>query len=337
MRRMMRLSAATIGALLITVSQPALAQGHDGEPPQGEWQQGEVPQAEPQQAELQPLGESQAEMHQPEMPQSMMEQAETPPPQTAQAETQPPAMPEPQPEQAETRPPAMPEPQAERAEARPPAIPEAQPEQAKTQPPAMPEPQTEQAETQPPLTPEPQPEQAEARPTTPQPETEQAETRPPAMPEPEMQTGTVTVALPRDAKWSVFVEPSLGTRMDLPSAVFSTSDGAAYRGVGRQFKTADGRAVVAIYSQRNDRRDTPASYLRKNFVFPRAAVAYERITRDFFAVSGINDGMIFYSRCNVSPTGATLHCFDMKYPAREKTAWDAIVTRMSRSLRPLNR
>jgi hypothetical protein len=47
--------------------------------------------------------------------------------------------------------------------------------------------------------------------------------------------------------------------------------------------------------------------------------------------------MIFYSRCNVSPTGATLHCFDMKYPAREKTAWDAIVTRMSRSLRPLNR
>ena len=63
-------------------------------------------------------------------------------------------------------------------------------------------------------------------------------------------------------------KPSLGTRMDLPGAVFSTADGAAYRGVGRQFKTADGRAALAVYSQRNSQRDTPASYLRKNFVVP---------------------------------------------------------------------
>lgn len=95
----------------------------------------------------------------------------------------------------------------------------------------------------------------------------------------------------------------------------------AYRGVGRQFKTADGRAALAIYSQRNSQRDTPASYLRKNFLFPRATVSYERVTRDFFAVSGTREGMIFYSRCNVSPTGGTLHCFDLQFPARERTAW----------------
>ena len=157
----------------------------------------------------------------------------------------------------------------------------------------------------------------------------------PAMPE--MQANIEDVELPRDAKWTVFSEPSLGTRIDLPSAVFSMPDGPTYKGVGRQFRTADGRAVVAIYSQRNNQRDTPASYLRKNFVFPRAALAYERVTRDFFAVSAVREGMIFYSRCNVSPAGGTLHCFDLKFPAGEKTAWDAIVTRMSRSLRPLNR
>jgi hypothetical protein len=201
----------------------------------------------------------------------------------------------------------------------------------------MPQPATPQAEMQSPAAPEPQPQQAEMpQPATPESQivTGNIEQQPAT---PETQADSPNVALPRDAKWAVFVEPSLGTRMDLPSAVFSTSDGAAYRGVGRQYKTADGRAAVAIYSQRNSGRDTPASYLRKNFVFPRAAVAYQRVTRDFFAVSGVTDGMIFYSRCNVSPTGATLHCFDVKYPADEKTAWDAIITRMSRSLRPLNR
>jgi hypothetical protein len=145
--------------------------------------------------------------------------------------------------------------------------------------------------------------------------------------QPEMLQGR----LPRDAKWTVFIEPSLGARMDLPSAVFSTSDGPASRGKGRQFRTPDSRAGLSVYSQRNKEHDTPASYLRKNFNF-QGAVDYKRVTTNFFAVSGVSEGMIYYSRCNVSPLG-TLHCFDLKYPAQEKAAWDGIVTRMSRSLR----
>jgi len=395
----MRLLAATIGALLISVSQPALAQEHhDGMPHDG-WQQGEQQQ---QQAELPPAGDPQLEMH-PEMPEPMAKQTEMQPPampepQPQQAEVQPPAMPEPQPQQAEVQPPAKsepqpqqaevqppampepqteqgevqppamsepqppqaevrqpatPEPQTEQAAVQPPATPEPQTEQAAVQPPAMPEPQTEQAAVQPPAMPEPQPQQAAVQPLAmpepqteqaemqppamPEPQTAQAETQPPAMPQPQMQADVQDVELPRDARWTAFLEPSLGTRMDLPSAVFSQANGAAYRGVGRQFKTADGRAALAIYSQRNNQRDTPASYLRKNFSFPRTTVSYERVTRDFFAVSGVREGLIYYSRCNVSATGATLHCFDLQFPARERTAWDAIVTRMSRSLRPLNR
>jgi hypothetical protein len=238
----MRLLATTIGALLISVSQPALSQENFGALPHVMWQQGEDSRQNEQQAEPRP---------------------EMPEPQTEQAEIQQPAViPEPQPQQAEIQP----EPAAQAAQA-----------------------------------------------------------------------AAQDIALPRDARWTVFVEPSLGTRMDLPSAVFTTTDGAAYRGVGRQFKTADGRAAIAIYSQRNNQRDTPASYLRKNFSFPRTSVTYERITRDFFAVSGVRENMIYYSRCNVSPSGGTLHCFDLQFPATEKPAWDAIVTRMSRSLRPLNR
>jgi hypothetical protein len=268
----MRLLAA-IGALLISVSQPALSEEHEASLPQDasqqvEHQHGEAPQ---------------------------------------QADQQPPDGPRPGMQQVEVQSPAMPEPQMERAE-------------------VPPDPPMPQAETQTPATPQPEP------------QAEQDAAQSPATPKhPQIQADVPDAALPRDARWTAFLEPSLGTRMDLPSAVFSTPDGPAYRGVGRQFKTADGRAALAIYSQRNSQRDTPASYLRKNFSFPRTTVSYQRVTRDFFAVSGIREGLIFYSRCNVSATGATLHCFDLQFPAREKAAWDAIVTRMSRSLRPLNR
>jgi len=143
-------------------------------------------------------------------------------------------------------------------------------------------------------------------------------------------------ALPGDVKWTVFVESQYGTRLDLPSAVFATADGPTTRGVGRQFKTPDGRATLAVYSQRNDARDTPVSYLRKNLMSPRAALNYERVTGEFFAIAAVMGDSIYYSRCNFSHNaGRAIHCFDLKYPTQEKLSWDGIVTRMSRSLRPL--
>ena len=143
-------------------------------------------------------------------------------------------------------------------------------------------------------------------------------------------------ALPGDVKWTVFVELQFGTRLDLPSAVFATPDGPTTRGVGRQFKTPDGRATLAVYSQRNDARDTPVSYLRKNLMSPRAALNYERVTGEFFAIAAVMGDSIYYSRCNFSHNaGRAIHCFDLKYPTQEKLSWDGIVTRMSRSLRPL--
>ena len=96
--------------------------------------------------------------------------------------------------------------------------------------------------------------------------------------------------------------------------------------------------MLQVYSQKNSQRDTPTDYLRQNYKVPPEAIDYWRVTRFFFAVSAVNEGMIFYSRCNFSRApGGAIHCFDLKYPEREKRAWDDIVTRISRSLRPLER
>ena len=137
--------------------------------------------------------------------------------------------------------------------------------------------------------------------------------------------------------WRRFIEPNFGTSVDLPTSIFSVPNGASYRGIGSQFKTKDGRSALAIYSQSNERDETPAVYLKKNFRMQRAALDYERITSSFFAISAVEKGLIFYSRCNFSHrNGGAIHCFDLKYPNSEKRAWDSIVTRISRSLRPLD-
>jgi hypothetical protein len=137
-------------------------------------------------------------------------------------------------------------------------------------------------------------------------------------------------------EWTTLVEPQFGTRLQLPSEVFSVHEGPAYKGTGEQYTTNDGRAALAVYSQRNSRHETPRIYLKRNNRAPRGTVDYVRVTRSFFAISALHEGVIYYSRCNFSRRSEdTIHCFDLKYPASEKRAWDDIVTRISRSLQPL--
>jgi outer membrane biosynthesis protein TonB len=319
----MRILAAALGALLISTSQPALALGgHE----QDELQQTEAQQTEPQQAEPQKA----------EAPAAEMQPAEAPQPVIQQAETQPAEAPQPDMQQAEAQPAEAPQPAMQQAEAQPAEAPQPAMQQAETQPAEAPQPDMQQAEMQ-----QAEVSQGVAPPAEPQQPNTRQEMRQAAAPQVEAPQGALAAVpqagLPRDAKWTVFVETKYGTRLDVPSAVFATPDGPANRGVGRQFKTPDGRASLAVYSQRNDARDTPASYLRKNLQSARAGLDYERLTPEFFAIAAVMRGSIYYSRCNFShDAGRAIHCFDLKYPVQERQSWDGIVTRMSRSLRPLH-
>jgi hypothetical protein len=110
----------------------------------------------------------------------------------------------------------------------------------------------------------------------------------------------------------------------------------AEKGVGQRFERDDGRATLAVYARENEEGDTPASYLRKNL--RQSGLDYERVTRSFFAISMEREGTIYYSRCNFSRSArSAIHCFDLIYPQDEKRDWDPVVTRISLSLRPLER
>jgi hypothetical protein len=136
--------------------------------------------------------------------------------------------------------------------------------------------------------------------------------------------------------WQTFQVKEFGTTVDYPAAIFSEPAGKAEKGTGERFNSADGRSTLAIYALENADSDTPASYLRKNLRMPRSAIDYERVTRSFFAISVERQGTVLYSRCNfASGDGGTVHCIDLVYPQDVARDWDGIVTRISRSLRPL--
>jgi hypothetical protein len=143
---------------------------------------------------------------------------------------------------------------------------------------------------------------------------------------------------PINEDWRTLAVPDLGTRVQYPAGVFSVPDGKPEKGVGERLSTDDGRATLTVYSYANETGETPATYLQHHLRAPRAQLHYQRVTPAFFAISMLKEDTIYYSRCNFSRAGTlAVHCFDLVYPAREKRAWDNIVTRISLSLRPLQR
>jgi hypothetical protein len=147
------------------------------------------------------------------------------------------------------------------------------------------------------------------------------------------QPGAPTIGI--DApRWTVFSDP-LGTVVDYPENIFSADAGSTPRGTGRVLRSADDRASLMIYVEDNEARHTPASFMRAYLTTPRGQLDYNRVTARFFAISGVNDDQIYYSRCNF-PSGVSgpAHCIYLAYPKEEERRWDAIVTRISRSLRP---
>jgi hypothetical protein len=70
----------------------------------------------------------------------------------------------------------------------------------------------------------------------------------------------------------------------------------------------------------------------------RSGGRWPYLKRPICSASVLGSRGLDHSRCNFSEFhGQNIHCFDLVYPQREKRAWDGIVTRISLSLRPLQR
>ncbi|MCG6203566.1 hypothetical protein LPW26_02845 [Rhodopseudomonas sp. HC1] len=129
--------------------------------------------------------------------------------------------------------------------------------------------------------------------------------------------------------WQRYNVTANSAAADVPRAIFSEDAGPAQDGTGRRFASADRGADLTVQTIPNERGLSPAAFLAARN--PPSGIIYRRVTSRFFVVSSIRDGRIWYNRCN--RVAGAMNCVLMNYPAGEKRKWDAIVTRISRSLR----
>jgi hypothetical protein len=129
--------------------------------------------------------------------------------------------------------------------------------------------------------------------------------------------------------WETYSIAETRTSIDIPTSIFTEKMPAHLNGYGERLQTSDGRAELTVQTAPNSENEAPAAFLAKRH--PPADIQYKRVTDRFFAVSGYKGDQVYYSRCNFSR--GFVHCVTINYPAREEKNWDAVVTRISLSLR----
>jgi hypothetical protein len=136
-----------------------------------------------------------------------------------------------------------------------------------------------------------------------------------------------------DTDWRRYELPKSGTSVEVPVGLFSRDAGSPDSGSGRRFTTADGKADLTIQAIPNPANEAPATFLAK--MRPPSGIVYKRVTPNFFVVSSVRNGKIWYDRCNRSTDGGMggyMNCILINYPAAQKRQWDGVVTRISHSL-----
>jgi hypothetical protein len=134
------------------------------------------------------------------------------------------------------------------------------------------------------------------------------------------------------AKWLTYTNVRFAFAVDYPADLFPSyvlsdnSDGATFNAAG------EGVEFRAFGFWNNDHQRS-AALLKERY--EGKTLTYSVVKRDYFVASGRQDGRdgaaIFYDRCNFA--GERVICVNLVYPATDKKKWDAIVTRLTRSLR----
>ena len=134
-------------------------------------------------------------------------------------------------------------------------------------------------------------------------------------------------------RWTTYADPRFGTTIDYPADLFVQRDPPPDNGDGQAFRSRDGRARLAVWGAYNVDGESPQDYVEQ-YVKPDGGITYRQVTARYFAVSGLRKGDIFYQRCNFAAApGDVIDCFEVTYPPADKAAMDAVVARLSRSLR----
>ena len=128
-----------------------------------------------------------------------------------------------------------------------------------------------------------------------------------------------------------YVNERFGTSATFPDDVFTKPDDAPANGDGQRWTSADG-ASIAIYAGYNVSDDTPKTLDAAGRNMDGRTVTYSKAGRNWLVQSGFDEGLVFYERQVISPTGV-IHGVLIKYPPRLKDKYDRLVGPIAGSLR----
>jgi hypothetical protein len=128
--------------------------------------------------------------------------------------------------------------------------------------------------------------------------------------------------------WAVYNEDKC--RLTYASSLFNR--GAMNSEKFQQFYGPDKHTYFRVKGLPNEEKLNPKK-IRSEYIKEKGAadVVYERTKRDFLVLSGYRGQNIFYTKIALSPDNETICVLHISYPRKAKRAFDAIVTRMSRS------
>ena len=134
------------------------------------------------------------------------------------------------------------------------------------------------------------------------------------------------------ATWAVYQDDTEKCHLDYASSVFAL--GKKDEEDFQRFSGPNKDIYFRVAGLPNDEGLSPKE-IRAEYVKNRgkSEIVYERTRTDFLVLSGIRDQKIFYSKIAVSPNTKNICVLHIVYPQNAKRAFDAIVTRMSRSLK----
>ncbi|WP_244635080.1 hypothetical protein [Methylosinus sp. C49] len=149
-----------------------------------------------------------------------------------------------------------------------------------------------------------------------------------------LMTATVAALLcagPSQAEaWIAYRNARFGTTADLPKGW--TMGEAPENDDGRVFTSPDRQAEIAVYGgYRAFQKDQ--EFADRLAPGEGESVTYAKKGKDWVVVSGTKGDRIFYRRSLLSCRGEIWNNVSIEYPASQKKKFDALVTRVSRSLR----
>lgn len=130
--------------------------------------------------------------------------------------------------------------------------------------------------------------------------------------------------------WAVYEDDVHGCRLEYASGIFA--EGTVDEEDFQRFAGPDEPTYFRVKGLANE-KNWSAEQIRAEYLKERGSedVVYERTKRDFLVLSGIRGKTIYYTKVALSPGNETICVLHISYPRKEKRAFDAIVTRMSRS------